>query len=133
MSLLSAFMLLVGGSLQSCQDMLDVYPYDDPGDPEWLGASVYDFLKDGTAEHKYTYFVALIDSWGEKESLAHTGSKTIFVADDEAFERFYANNPWGVKSVADMTTAQRKVLLYNAMLDNAMLLEMLSSTGVQTN
>ena len=133
MSLLSAFMLLVGGSLQSCQDMLDVYPYDDPGDPEWLGASVYDFLKDGTAEHKYTNFVALIDSLGEKESLAHTGSKTIFVADDEAFERFYANNPWGVKSVADMTTAQRKVLLYNAMLDNAMLLEMLSSTGVQTN
>ena len=60
MSLLLAFMLLVGGSLQSCQDMLDVYPYDDPGDPEWLGASVYDFLKEGTANHTYANYVAII-------------------------------------------------------------------------
>ena len=133
-SLFAMFMLFVGGSLQSCQDWFDVYPYDDPGDPEWLGASVYDFLKKGTKEHTYTNFVAIIDSLGEKETLAHTGSKTLFVADDEAFERFLngGNNAWGVASVAEMTKAQMKTILYNSMLDNAMLLDMLSSTGVET-
>ena len=134
-SLFAMLMLFVGGSLQSCQDWLDVYPYDDPGDPEWLGASVYDFLKEGTANHKYTNIVAIIDSLGEKETLAHTGSKTLFVADDAAFERFFNNgeNVWGVKSVGDMSKAQMKTILYGSMLDNAMLLDMLSSSGVGEN
>ena len=134
-SLFAMFMLFVGGSLQSCQDWFDVYPYDDPGDPEWLGSSVYDFLKKGTKNHSYANFIAIIDSLGEKETLAHTGSKTLFVADDEAFERFFngGNNVWGVASVGEMTKAQMKTILYNSMLDNAMLLDMLSSTGVQTN
>ena len=124
-------MLLVGGSLQSCQDWLDVYPYDDPGDPEWLGPNIYDFLKEGTNGHRYTNFVTIIDSLGEKSTLSRTGSKTLFVADDAAFERFFngGNNVWGVKNVGEMTKAQMKYILYNSMLDNAMLLEMLSSTG----
>lgn len=130
-SFLAMSMLFIGGSLQSCQDWLDVYPYDD-GDPEWLGASVYDFLKEGTANHTYANYVAIIDSLGEKESLAHTGSKTLFVADDAAFERFFngGNNIWGVSSVGEMSKAQMKTILYGSMLDNAMLLDMLSSTGV---
>ena len=134
-SFIAMFMLFVGGSLQSCQDWFDVYPYDDPGDPEWLGSSVYDFLKEGTKNHTYANFVEIIDSLGEKETLAHTGSKTLFVADDEAFERFFngGNNIWGVKSVSEMTKAQMKTILYSSMLDNAMLLDMLSSSGVQTN
>ena len=127
-SLFALSMLLVGGSLNSCKDWLDDYKYDNE-EPDWLGASVYDFLKEGSSGHTYNNFVALIDSLGEKETLAHTGSKTLFVADDAAFERFYENNPWGVKSVGEMTQAQRKVLLYNAMLDNALLLDMMSSTG----
>ena len=134
-SVLAMFMLFISGSLQSCKDWLDDYPYDDPGDPEWLGASVYDFLKQGTPNHTYANYVAIIDSLGEKESLAHTGSKTLFVADDAAFERFFngGNNVWGVTSVGEMTKAQMKTILYSSMLDNAMLLDMLSSTGVQTN
>ena len=128
-SLFAMCMLFVGGSLQSCQDLLDEYPYDDPGDPAWLGASVYDFLKEGTPEHSYQCFVEIIDSLGEKETLAHTGSKTLFVADDEAFERFFNDNPWNVRSVQEMTRAQMKTILYSAMLDNALLLDMLSSTG----
>ena len=139
-SLFAIVMLFVGGSMQSCQDWLDVYPYDDPGDPEWLGSSVYEFLKKGTADHSYSNYVAIIDSLGEKETLAHTGSKTLFVADDEAFETFFRNNDWvsrngerGVKSVGEMTKSQMKMILYNSMLDNAMLLDMLSSSGVDTN
>ena len=134
-SLVAMMMLFIGGSLQSCKDWLDDYPYDDPGDPEWLGASIYDFLKEGTANHTYSNFVAIIDSLGEKEALAHTGSKTLFVADDDAFERFFnnGNNVWGVTSVGDMTTAQMKMILYGSMLDNAMLLDMLASTGAEMN
>ena len=134
-SLVAMMMLFIGGSLQSCKDWLDDYPYDDPGDPEWLGASIYDFLKEGTANHTYSNFVAIIDSLGEKEALAHTGSKTLFVADDAAFERFFnnGNNVWGVTSVGEMTTAQMKMILYGSMLDNAMLLDMLASTGTEIN
>lgn len=131
-TLLVACMLLVGGSINSCQDVFDDYKYDDE-EPSWLGASVYDFLKEGTPGHSYDNFVELIDSLGETETLAHTGSKTLFVADDAAFERFFENNPWGVKSVAEMSKPQMKILLYSAMLDNAMLLDMLSSTGANTS
>lgn len=127
-SLFALSMLLVGGSLNSCKDWLDDYKYDDE-EPDWLGASIYDFLKEGSAGHTYSNFVELIDSLGEKETLAHTGSNTLFVADDSAFARFFDENPWGVKSVAEMTPAQRKVILYNSMLNNALLLDMMSSTG----
>ena len=131
-SLFAICVLFVGGSLQSCKDWLDVYPYDDPGDPEWLGASVYDFLKKGTENHTYNNYVAIIDSLGEQTTLSHTGSKTLFVADDEAFNRFFAQNDWGVKSVAEMSKAQMKTILFGSMLDNAMLLDMFSSSGVTT-
>ena len=124
-SLFAACVLLVGGSLSSCEDD---YFYDDR-EPSWLGASIYDFLLEGSTGHSYNNFVELIDSLGEKETLAHTGSKTLFVADDAAFEKFFENNPWGVKSISEMSKAQMKILFYNSMLDNAMLLDMLSSTG----
>lgn len=132
-SLLAMFVLFVGGSLQSCKDWLDEYPYDNPGDPSWLGPNIYDFLKKGTPNHSYENFIAIIDSLGEKESLAHTGSKTLFVADDKAFEEFFKSerNVWGVTSVQEMSKAQMKMILYGSMLDNAMLLDMLSSKGVE--
>ena len=127
-SLFALSMLLVGGSLNSCKDWLDDYKYDNE-EPDWLGASIYDFLKEGSEGHTYKNFVELIDSLGETETLAHTGSNTLFVADDAAFARFYEDNPWGVTSIAEMTPAQRKVILYNSMLNNALLLDMMSSTG----
>lgn len=124
-SLFAMFMLLVGGSFQSCQDDYDL-PKEEP---KWLGASIYDFLKTGSPGHSYSNYVELIDSLGEKETLAHTGSKTLFVADDAAFERFFEDNPWGVKSISEMSKSQMRYLFYNSMLDNALLLDMLSSSG----
>ena len=126
--LLTACLLFVGGLQQSCKDWLDDYKYYD-SEPEWLGESIYAFLQEGTANHTYRNYVELIDSLGEKETLEKTGSKTLFVADDKAFERFYANNPWGVKSVKDMTVAQRKYIFYNTMLSNAILLDMMPNTS----
>ena len=128
-SFFAVCMLLVGGTMNSCQDKLDEYKYDNE-EPSWLGASIYDFLKEGSPGHTYKNFVAIIDSLGEKDVLSHTGSKTLFVADDAAFAEFYKKNPWGVKSVGDMTKSQMKVLLYNAMLNDVLQIDMLSNTGI---
>ena len=133
--LLALSLLLVGGMQQSCKDWLDEYKYDD-SEPDWLGASIYAFLQEGTPSHSYKNYVELIDSLGERETLEKTGSKTLFVADDAAFARFYQNNPFGwennPKSIADMTKAQRKYLFYNTMLANAVLLDMMPNTSANS-
>ena len=56
--------------------------YDlDENDPEGWGASIYSYLvEDG----HYTNTVRLIDDLGLREVLGKTGSKTMFVADDDA-------------------------------------------------
>ena len=118
--------LVTGGSLQSCKDELDDYKYDD-SEPTWLGSSIYDFLNKGAGGHTYQEYVKIIEALGLKDVLARTGSKTLFIADDAAFAEFYANNNWGVSKFEDFSDAQLKVILYNSMLDNAYLLDMLSS------
>ena len=54
----------------------------------------------------------------------------MFPANDEAFERFLPKaNDWGVSRYEDLTQAQKKMLLYSSMLDNAILVEMLSNVS----
>ena len=65
--------------------------------------------------------------------LSRTGSKTVFAANDEAFERFFSDNTWGVSSYDDLSEAQKKVLLYTSMLDNALLIGMLSNISTMTD
>ena len=127
--------LVTGGLLQSCEDVLelDEYKYDD-SEPSWLGPSIYEFLKTGNAGHTYNNYVKLIEELDQKEILSRTGSRTMFVADDAAFERFFNDgNVWGVRSYEDLTYRQKKVLLYNVMLKNAYLLDMLAMTTVDPN
>lgn len=113
-------MLVMGGLAYSCSD-----DYDLPDKtPSWLGSSIYDYLK---SQGNYTNTIRLIDDLNYAEVLSQTGSKTLFVADDDAFARFYANNTWGVKKYEDLTSSQKKLLLYSSMLDNANLLEMLAN------
>ena len=104
----------------SCKDD---YKYDN-SEPSWLGSSIYTFLVESG---NYTNYVKIIDDLNYKEVLNRTGSKTLFVADDAAFTKFFASNKWGVTKYADLTTAQKKIILYNSMLDNAYLLDMMSS------
>ncbi len=118
--------LFAGGMMQSCTDEFDDYKYDDE-EPSWLGASIYDFLKGEQGARTYNYYTAIIDSLGYTDVLASTGSKTVFVADDAAFEKFFQNNRWGVSSFNELSKAQMKILLYSSMLDNAYLLDMMSS------
>ena len=120
--------LFSGSFIQSCTDVFDDYKYDDER-PKWLGSSIYDFLKGKHNGESYNYYVALIDSLDYADVLARTGSKTLFVANDSAFEEFFKNNRWGVERFEDLTKAQMKILLYSAMLDNTLQHDMLSSTG----
>ena len=69
----------------------------------------------------------MIDDLKYQEVLGKTGSKTLFVADDAAFERFYKNNPWGAKSYSDLTMPQKKMLLFGNMLGNSIQLNSLST------
>jgi len=116
--------LLIGASaLQSCKD-------DDvilTGQPEWLGNSIYERLQD---DGNYTTMLRLIDDQGQKDVLSRTGSKTLFVADDDAFNEWFKQNDWGVTKYDDLSPAQRKLLLKNAMIDNAYLIELLSNLPV---
>lgn len=104
----------------ACQDP---YPYDDQ-EPDWLGENIYDYLN---SKGNFTNMVRIIDELEFKEVLSKTGSKTLFVADDDAFDRFYQNNPWGVRRYEDLSLAQKNLLLKFSMIDNAYLIETLSN------
>ena len=109
--------------LVSCKDE---YPYDNK-EPEWLGASIYDYLVENGNYKNFVRLIEEVDNGKYKEILQKTGSKTLFVADDEAFKRFYQNNPWGVTDSSSLSMAQKKLIINFAMIDNAYLIETLSN------
>ena len=102
-----------------CKDLLE------DKSPGWLGSSIYDNLKN---EGRFENMTKLIDELGYKEVLAKTGSKTLLASPDSAFEKFYAGNDWGVSKYSDFTLAQKKMLLYGALINNSYPLNMLSSS-----
>jgi len=118
------------GGLYGCHDS---YTLDDEGNyPSWLGSSIYAALENPNQEvltGTFKDYLRLVDDLGYADVLGKTGSKTVFPANDEAFQRFYASNSWGVKSYDDLTEAMKKQLLYTSMLDNAILIEMLSNVS----
>ena len=120
--MIAACGLLVGTSVfQGCKD-----DYTLTGQPSWLGNSIYERLAE---DGNYTTMLKLIDDLGQHEVLSHTGSKTLFAADDAAFQSWFkdGNNPWGVDSYGKLTLAQKKLLLNNSMVNNAYLIELLSN------
>src|SRR5574344_479353 len=120
-AIIAASFLLVGsGFLQSCKD--DSLT----GQPSWLGNSIYERLQE---DGNYKTTLQLIDDLDYTDVLKQTGSKTLFVADDNAYEQFFKSNTWGVSKYADLSTAQKKLLLNNAMVNNAYLVELLSNVS----
>ena len=114
--------LLLGAWLmQSCEDDTLL-----TGQPSWLGNSIYEQLQD---DGHYTTLLKLVDDLGQKEVLSHTGSKTLFAANDEAFDRWFKSNNWGVSNYNQLSTAQKKMLLNNSMINNAYLVELLSNVS----
>lgn len=112
--------LIAAGGLSACSG------YDlAEEDPSWLGSSIYDYLK---SDGNYTNLVRLIDDLGYTNVLAKTGSKTLFVADDAAYDRFYLKNDWGVRNYNQLSLAQKKLLLNGSMINNACQVAYLSSS-----
>lgn len=119
-----ACLLFACATAQSCRDE---YIYDDR-EPDFLGASIYDYLKE---QGNFELFLNVIDDLNYGEVLRKTGSKTLFVADDDAFMKGIRDE-WGFTDYGQLTKAHKRIILRSAMLDNAYLLEMLSkmqSTG----
>ena len=124
-SLLGAMCLLSTCALTySCSDDYDL----DETMPSFLKGSIYDELK----ASQFNYTVQLIDDLEYKDVLSKTGSKTLFVAPDSAFEKFFATTTWTdakgnpVRSYSQLTQAQKAMLFYGSMLNNADVLEMLT-------
>ena len=129
---LSLHMLTVGGfvvsaaMMQSCdKDILT-------GQPEWLGNSIYERLEEGiqvdgqTKTFKTT--LRLIDDLDYKETLSKTGSKTLFVASDDAYQAWFnSNNIFGVRSYDELSLDQKKQLFNGTMINNAYLIELMSN------
>lgn len=109
------------------------FEFQSKNKPAWLGESIYEQLQQGyTSEsgtvHTFKIFLRLIDDINYTEVLRKTGSKTLFVSDDEAFKRFFASNNWGVTSYEQLTISQKKLILNSAMINNAYLVELMSNT-----
>ena len=120
--------LVLAGLMTACVEKNQAV--DEDSKPSWLGESIYQELKNPqTLEGTFNTYLRLIDDLGYAETLNRTGSKTIFPANDEAFNRFFQSNPWGVTSYEKLSNAQKKMLLYSSMLDNALLVSMLSNVS----
>ena len=118
--MMAAAVALVGGvALTSC------HQYDlDENSPEGWGNSIYSWLDE---QGNYTNTVRMIDDLNYQEVLGKTGSKTLFVADDAAYERFFKNNSWGVSKYDDLTPSMKKMFLFGNMLGNSIQLNSLST------
>jgi uncharacterized surface protein with fasciclin (FAS1) repeats len=114
------YWLIVAIPFTSCEDKTAYY--DEA--PPFLGASIYDYLHENG---NFTTYLRLINDLEYAEVLAKTGSKTLFVTDDAAFERFYANNTWEVKRYEDFSLSQKKLIMNSSMINNALLIENLST------
>lgn len=130
----------LGGSFSACQDE---YFLDDEK-PKWLNSSIYETLESNGNYQNYLRLIADpdVNSGSDENSslveiLKRTGSKTVFVANDQAWDKFFkANeelpeaNPWKkATSYENLTKSQKKLLLHTSMLNNAIVMENLSSSA----
>jgi len=116
--------VFAGIFLTSCQDDY-IYGREKPP-KEVVGDNIYGYLKEAGG---FTYFLRLIDDLNYGEVLSRTGSKTLFAAKDDAFERFFqSNNIYNAKKYDDLSPAQKRCLMRSCMIDMSYTSEMLSNT-----
>ena len=125
-ALLGAMCLLsTCGITYSCKDDFDL----DEKSPDFLGGSIYEELK----SRGFNTEVRLIDDLGYTDIMSKTGSKTLFAATDAAFANFFATTDWKdafgnpVRSYDQLSTSQKRLLYNGSMLDNAYVLEMMTT------
>ena len=127
----------------------DEYKWDDEK-PTWLNTSIYESLQEGMKDdngnviHTFNNYIKLLEDKDVnpegvrnlKDVLSKTGSKTVFVADDNAWQQFFQrnatlpeNNPWhNATSYDRLSPAQKKLLIHTSMLNNAIVMENLASS-----
>lgn len=118
--LVLANLFIAAGCCVSCDPEYDL----DEKLPPNFGSNLMNYLESKNFEN-YCKLAKDLDYY---DALSGVTLKTVFAADDEAFERFYANNKWGVKSYDELTLAQKKLLFYGSMLDNSLQIMTLAST-----
>lgn len=106
----------------------DEYIYDDKA-PDNLGESIYAELQ---SRGSFNTMLRLIEDLGYKEVLSKTGSKTLFVATDDAFEKFFRRNPFGASSYEDLSSAQKRLIMNTSMINMAYLSDMLANVANTT-
>ncbi len=133
--------LAAGGAISSCKDEFTL----DDEKPSWLNSSIYESLEQSGNFTNYLRLLADPDeniaddadnNRGLVDVLSKTGSKTVFVAEDEAWERFFADNallpetdPWHTAtSYENLSASQKKLLIHTSMLNNAIVMENLASS-----
>lgn len=120
--LMVAAMLTAAGLCSSCQDEYDL----DEKLPPNFGSNLMTHLED----NGFGTYAQLAKDLDYVNALSGVSLKTLLAADDEAFNRFFQSNAWGVKSYDQLTLAQKKLLFYNSMLDNSLqVLNLSSSSG----
>lgn len=137
-------LLAACGLMYACKDD---YTLDDEK-PGWLNASIYESLLHPKTNDTYqTYLRLLGDKQVNKgdrsliDVLARTGSKTVFVANDKAWEAFFKrnatlpeSNPWHYATSYDkLSESQKRLLIHTSMLNNAIVLENLASNESSNN
>ena len=131
-------LLAACGMTSSCKDE---YTLDDEK-PSWLQTSIYEGLE---KSGNYSYYLRLLadkdvnptNARPLTEVLSRTGSKTVFVADDDAWKAFFEQNaklpesdPWHTAtSYENLSVSQKKLLIHTSMLNNAIVMENLSSSS----
>ena len=109
--------------------------------PSWLNSSIYESLEQKGNFRTYLKLLADKDVNPEgvrslTDVLSRTGSKTVFVANDSAWDAFFAANaqlpeanPWHyATSYENLSQAQKKLLIHTSMLNNAIVMENLASS-----
>ena len=125
------------GLMYACKDEFIL----DDEKPSWLTSSIYESLEQKGNFRTYLKLLADKDVNSEKDRswvdvLSKTGSKTVFVADDKAWDAFFAanaklpeGNPWhGATSYENLSPSQKLLLIHTSMLNNAIVMENLAST-----
>lgn len=130
-------LLAACGLTYSCTDD---YKLDDEK-PSWLNSSIYQGLQERGVFSTYLRLLSDKDVNPANvrplsEVLSRTGSKTVFVANDEAYNQFFRHNatlpesdPWHyATSYEALSPSQKKLLIHTSMLNNAIVMENLASS-----
>ena len=104
--LIGGLLCLAGFTMFSCSDKYDL-DEKQPTDNS-RSETIYSFMD---KKGNFKIFLQLIKDLGYDEVLSKTGSKTLFPADDDAFDEFFKSNEWGVSRYEDLSLAQKKLLL----------------------